>query len=101
MCFNSSANTPRLNLSSSSSSQQAGHSFPPIQLLGLEMLLHYFLGPEVVAAAARVNLQLTLGEGVGHGGLLEDVCLNIWEDPMLLLLMLQKKAVLNVFPEQY
>uniref|UniRef100_A0A8C5BVZ6 Replication timing regulatory factor 1 n=1 Tax=Gadus morhua TaxID=8049 RepID=A0A8C5BVZ6_GADMO len=51
------ANTPRLNLSLS---QQAGQSFPPIQLLGLEMLLHYFLGPEVVPAAARVNLQLTL-----------------------------------------
>uniref|UniRef100_A0A8C4Z1N2 Replication timing regulatory factor 1 n=1 Tax=Gadus morhua TaxID=8049 RepID=A0A8C4Z1N2_GADMO len=58
-CFNSPANTPRLNLSLS---QQAGQSFPPIQLLGLEMLLHYFLGPEVVPAAARVNLQLTLGE---------------------------------------
>uniref|UniRef100_A0A8C5B4S5 Replication timing regulatory factor 1 n=1 Tax=Gadus morhua TaxID=8049 RepID=A0A8C5B4S5_GADMO len=56
-CFNSPANTPRLNLSLS---QQAGQSFPPIQLLGLEMLLHYFLGPEVVPAAARVNLQLTL-----------------------------------------
>ncbi|CAL8343119.1 unnamed protein product [Boreogadus saida] len=56
-CFNSPANTPRLNLSLS---QQAGQSFPPIQLLGLEMLLHYFLGTEVVPAAARVNLQLTL-----------------------------------------
>ncbi|CAL8370380.1 unnamed protein product [Arctogadus glacialis] len=54
-CFNSPANTPRLNLS-----QQAGQSFPPVQLLGLEMLLHYFLGTEVVPAAARVNLQLTL-----------------------------------------
>ncbi|CAL8267570.1 unnamed protein product, partial [Lota lota] len=56
-CFNSPANTPRMNLNGS---QQAGQSYPPIQLLGLEMLLHYFLGSEVVAAAARVNLQLTL-----------------------------------------
>ncbi|CAL8320376.1 unnamed protein product [Merluccius merluccius] len=56
-CFNSPATTPRLNLSSS---LQGGQNFPPIQLLGLEMLLHYFLGPEVTATAARSKLQLTL-----------------------------------------
>lgn len=50
------------------SSVQGGQTFPPIQLLGLEMLLHYFLGPEVVATAATSKLQLTLGEGVGGTG---------------------------------
>ncbi|XP_064185920.1 telomere-associated protein RIF1 [Anguilla rostrata] len=55
--FSSPASTPRLGLNSSSSAQPA---YPSIQLLGLEMLLHYFLGSEVTAAAAKSKLQLNL-----------------------------------------
>lgn len=43
------------------SSMQASSCFSSIQLLGLEMLLHYFLGPEVVAAAAKNKIMLNLG----------------------------------------
>uniref|UniRef100_A0A1A8FWX4 RAP1 interacting factor homolog n=3 Tax=Nothobranchius korthausae TaxID=1143690 RepID=A0A1A8FWX4_9TELE len=42
------------------SSMQSTTSFSSIQLLGLEMLLHYFLGPEVVAVAAKNKLVLSL-----------------------------------------
>ncbi|XP_060732470.1 telomere-associated protein RIF1 isoform X2 [Tachysurus vachellii] len=35
-------------------------SYASIQLLGLEMLLHYFLGSQASAAAAKNNLQLSL-----------------------------------------
>nr|XP_061826919.1 telomere-associated protein RIF1 isoform X1 [Nerophis lumbriciformis] len=42
------------------SSMQVPSAFPSIQLLGLEMLLHYFLGTEVVATAAKNKLVLTL-----------------------------------------
>ncbi|XP_033965645.1 telomere-associated protein RIF1 isoform X1 [Pseudochaenichthys georgianus] len=55
--FNSSANTSRLSLNSS---VHGSSSFASIQLLGLEMLLHYFLGPEVAAAAAKNKLTLSL-----------------------------------------
>ncbi|KAI4805629.1 hypothetical protein KUCAC02_010232, partial [Chaenocephalus aceratus] len=55
--FNSSANTSRLSLNSS---VHGSCSFASIQLLGLEMLLHYFLGPEVAAAAAKNKLTLSL-----------------------------------------
>ncbi|XP_035266543.1 telomere-associated protein RIF1 isoform X2 [Anguilla anguilla] len=55
--FSSPASTPRLGLNSSSSAQPA---YSSIQLLGLEMLLHYFLGSEVTAAAAKSKLQLNL-----------------------------------------
>ncbi|XP_054643055.1 telomere-associated protein RIF1 isoform X2 [Dunckerocampus dactyliophorus] len=55
--FNSTAPTTRLSLNSSI---QLPSTFPSIQQLGLEMLLHYFLGPEVVAAAAKSKLVLTL-----------------------------------------
>lgn len=55
--FASPATTPRMALNST---LPASQPFPPIQLLGLEMLLHYFLGPEVVATAATSKLQLTL-----------------------------------------
>ncbi|XP_028249395.1 telomere-associated protein RIF1 [Parambassis ranga] len=55
--FNSPAVTPRMNLNSS---LQASSTFPSIQLLGLEMLLHYLLGPEVVATAAKNKLTLSL-----------------------------------------
>ncbi|XP_034072223.1 telomere-associated protein RIF1 isoform X2 [Gymnodraco acuticeps] len=55
--FNSSANTSRMSLNSS---VHVSCSFPSIQLLGLEMLLHYFLGPEVTAAAAKNKLTLSL-----------------------------------------
>uniref|UniRef100_A0A3B4AYK3 Telomere-associated protein Rif1 N-terminal domain-containing protein n=1 Tax=Periophthalmus magnuspinnatus TaxID=409849 RepID=A0A3B4AYK3_9GOBI len=55
--LNASLATPRMNLNSSVS---VSSSFPSIQLLGLEMLLHYFMGPEVVAAAAQNKLKLSL-----------------------------------------
>uniref|UniRef100_A0A674N161 Replication timing regulatory factor 1 n=1 Tax=Takifugu rubripes TaxID=31033 RepID=A0A674N161_TAKRU len=42
------------------SSVQITPTFPKIQLLGLEMLLHYFLGPEVTATAAKSKLILSL-----------------------------------------
>ncbi|XP_041857632.1 telomere-associated protein RIF1 isoform X2 [Melanotaenia boesemani] len=55
--FNTSSNTPRVSLNSS---MHAPSTFPSIQLLGLEMLLHYLLGPEVVAMAAKNELVLSL-----------------------------------------
>ncbi|XP_051814631.1 telomere-associated protein RIF1 isoform X2 [Acanthochromis polyacanthus] len=60
--FSSSAN---LSLMSLNSSVQLSSCFPSIQLLGLEMLLHYFLGPDVVAAAAKNKLLLSL-EPLNH-----------------------------------
>ncbi|KAJ8255267.1 hypothetical protein GJAV_G00202930 [Gymnothorax javanicus] len=56
--FSSSSSTPRLGLNSSGVG--ASPAFPSIQLLGLEMLLHYLLGAEVSAAAAKSKLQLSL-----------------------------------------
>uniref|UniRef100_A0A9J8D1C3 Replication timing regulatory factor 1 n=1 Tax=Cyprinus carpio carpio TaxID=630221 RepID=A0A9J8D1C3_CYPCA len=50
--------TPRMSLNSS---MQAAQSYRSIQLLGLEMLLHWLVGPEVTVTAARENLQLSLG----------------------------------------
>ncbi|XP_077473683.1 telomere-associated protein RIF1 [Stigmatopora argus] len=56
--FNSlTQNTTRLNLNSS---MQLSSSFHSIKLLGLEMLLHYFLGPEVVTTATKSKLVLAL-----------------------------------------
>ncbi|KAK2840251.1 hypothetical protein Q5P01_013991 [Channa striata] len=55
--FNSSANTSRMSLNSSI---QFPTTFPSIQLLGLEMLLHCFAGPEAVAVAAKNKLILSL-----------------------------------------
>ncbi|XP_076012466.1 telomere-associated protein RIF1 [Genypterus blacodes] len=55
--LNSPAITTRMSLNSS---VQADSSFLSIQLLGLEMLLHYFLGPEIVATAAKTKLVLSL-----------------------------------------
>uniref|UniRef100_A0A9J8AJI8 Replication timing regulatory factor 1 n=1 Tax=Cyprinus carpio carpio TaxID=630221 RepID=A0A9J8AJI8_CYPCA len=49
--------TPRMSLNSS---MQAAQSYRSIQLLGLEMLLHWLVGPEVTVTAARENLQLSL-----------------------------------------
>uniref|UniRef100_A0A8C4DQ08 Replication timing regulatory factor 1 n=1 Tax=Dicentrarchus labrax TaxID=13489 RepID=A0A8C4DQ08_DICLA len=60
--FNSPANTSRMSLNSS---VHVPTTFPSIQLLGLEMLLHYFLGPEVTAAAAKNKLILSL-EPLNH-----------------------------------
>ncbi|XP_056286933.1 telomere-associated protein RIF1 isoform X2 [Pseudoliparis swirei] len=60
--FISPATTPRLSLNAS---LQIPSVFPSIQLLGLEMLLHYFLGPEVVATAAKRKLVLSL-EPLSH-----------------------------------
>lgn len=59
--FNTSANTARMSLNSS---VQITPTFPTIQLLGLEMLLHYFLGPDVTATAAKSKLILSLGESL-------------------------------------
>lgn len=50
---------PRLSLNCS---VVAGQAYPSIQLLGLEMLLHYFMGSEVTIAAAKNQLTLSLGE---------------------------------------
>ncbi|XP_041700695.2 telomere-associated protein RIF1 isoform X1 [Coregonus clupeaformis] len=58
----SSTAVPRLNLNTSVVVAQA---YPSIQLLGLEMLLHYFLGPEVTTAAAKNKLTLSL-EPITH-----------------------------------
>ncbi|XP_031729268.1 telomere-associated protein RIF1 isoform X2 [Anarrhichthys ocellatus] len=55
--FSSPANTSRMSLNSS---VQIPTTFPSIQLLGLEMLLHYFLGPDVVPTAAKTKLNLSL-----------------------------------------
>ncbi|XP_058510819.1 telomere-associated protein RIF1 [Solea solea] len=60
--INSAGATPRMNLNSS---VQVPSTYPSIQLLGLEMLFHYFLGPEVVAAAAKRKLTLSL-EPLNH-----------------------------------
>lgn len=57
--FNSPANSFRMSLNSS---VQYPSTFPSIQLLGLEMLMHYFLGPEVIATAAKNKIILSLGE---------------------------------------
>ncbi|CDQ81248.1 unnamed protein product [Oncorhynchus mykiss] len=55
--FSSPTVMPRLNLNCSVVASQA---YPSIQLLGLEMLLHYFMGSEVTAAAAKNQLTLSL-----------------------------------------
>ncbi|XP_042350186.1 telomere-associated protein RIF1 [Plectropomus leopardus] len=55
--FNSPNSSMRMSLNSSTHVPSA---FPSIQLLGLEMLLHYFLGPEVIATAAKNKLILSL-----------------------------------------
>ncbi|XP_036965197.1 telomere-associated protein RIF1 [Acanthopagrus latus] len=60
--FNGPANTSRMSLNAS---LQMPTTFPSIQLLGLEMLLHYFLGPEVIATAAKHKLILSL-EPLNH-----------------------------------
>ncbi|CAK6967637.1 telomere-associated protein RIF1 [Scomber scombrus] len=60
--FNSPANTTRMSLNSS---VQVPTTFPSIQVLGLEMLLHYFLGPEVVTTAAKHKVTLSL-EPLNH-----------------------------------
>ncbi|TSM68908.1 Telomere-associated protein RIF1 [Bagarius yarrelli] len=52
----------RLSLNSSVSTPQ---TYTSIQLLGLEMLLHYFLGTQASAAAAKSSLQLSL-ESLTH-----------------------------------
>ncbi|KAK1788838.1 hypothetical protein P4O66_014834 [Electrophorus voltai] len=49
--------TPRASLGSSMNLPQ---SYTSIQLLGLEMLLHYFLGSQAAAAGAKSKLQLSL-----------------------------------------
>ncbi|XP_073926835.1 telomere-associated protein RIF1 isoform X2 [Castor canadensis] len=49
--------TPRMNLSSSISGMA---TIPSIQLLGLEMLLHFLLGPEVLNFAKQHKLVLSL-----------------------------------------
>ncbi|XP_034549978.1 telomere-associated protein RIF1 isoform X2 [Notolabrus celidotus] len=60
--FSSPANTSRMSLNSS---VQYPSTFPSIQLLGLEMLLHFLMGPEVIASAAKNKLVLSL-EPLNH-----------------------------------
>uniref|UniRef100_A0A671PMC3 Telomere-associated protein RIF1-like n=1 Tax=Sinocyclocheilus anshuiensis TaxID=1608454 RepID=A0A671PMC3_9TELE len=55
--YYTSSTTPRMNLNSS---VLVAQSYRSIQLLGLEMLLHWLVGPEVTVTAARENLQLSL-----------------------------------------
>ncbi|XP_037998049.1 telomere-associated protein RIF1 isoform X1 [Motacilla alba alba] len=49
--------TPRMAVSSSSA---GGQLFPSIQLLGMEMLLHFLMGPQVVDFAKQNKLVLSL-----------------------------------------
>ncbi|KAF6115835.1 replication timing regulatory factor 1 [Phyllostomus discolor] len=49
--------TPRMNLSSNFGVMA---TIPSIQLLGLEMLLHFFLGPEILSFAKQNKLVLSL-----------------------------------------
>ncbi|NXJ11584.1 RIF1 protein, partial [Odontophorus gujanensis] len=49
--------TPRMNLNSSTAGMVA---IPSIQLLGIEMLLHFLMGPEVLDFAKRNELVLSL-----------------------------------------
>lgn len=60
--LNTSVATSRMSLNSSvmNSSVSTPSSFPSVQLIGLEMLLHYFIGPDVVASAAKNKLNLSL-----------------------------------------
>ncbi|XP_068185708.1 telomere-associated protein RIF1 [Antennarius striatus] len=61
--FSSPASSSRLSLNSSVHNPS---TFPSVQLLGLEMLLHFFLGPEVVTTAtAKDKLILSL-EPLNH-----------------------------------
>lgn len=50
--------TPRMNLSSNFGGMA---TIPSIQLLGLEMLLHFLLGPEALSFAKQNKLILSLG----------------------------------------
>ncbi|XP_073503310.1 telomere-associated protein RIF1 isoform X2 [Phyllobates terribilis] len=49
--------TPKINLNSS---LLASVAFPSVHLLGVEMMLHFLLGPEVVPFAARHKIVLSL-----------------------------------------
>lgn len=50
--------TTRMNLSSNFGAMA---TIPSIQLLGLEMILHFLLGPEVLSFAKENKLVLSLG----------------------------------------
>jgi len=50
--------TPRMNLNSSTAGVLV---IPSIQLLGIEMLLHFVMGPEVLDFAKQNKLVLSLG----------------------------------------
>lgn len=61
---------------------QVPSTFPSIQLLALEMLLHYFLGTEAAAVAAKNKLILSLGESLEHATTVclvqqLSICLNL------------------------
>ncbi|XP_072542009.1 telomere-associated protein RIF1 isoform X2 [Salminus brasiliensis] len=62
-CSSPGAN-PRMSINSSmmslNSSMSVPQSYSSIQLLGLEMLLHYFLGAQATSAATKNKLQLSL-----------------------------------------
>ncbi|OXB68673.1 hypothetical protein ASZ78_005864 [Callipepla squamata] len=59
--------TPRMNLNSSTAGLVA---IPSVQLLGIEMLLHFLMGPEVLDFAKRNELVLSLDSMLNH----------IWKD---------------------
>uniref|UniRef100_A0A3B4CIH5 Telomere-associated protein Rif1 N-terminal domain-containing protein n=1 Tax=Pygocentrus nattereri TaxID=42514 RepID=A0A3B4CIH5_PYGNA len=57
-----SCSSPGATSRSLNSSMSVPQSYTSIQLLGLEMLLHYFLGSQATAAATKNKLQLSLGK---------------------------------------
>lgn len=63
LCFKGVPATPRVNQSSNIGGMA---SIPSIQLLGLEMMLHFLLGPEVLCFAKQHKLVLSLGIYFGN-----------------------------------
>lgn len=63
LCFKGVPATPRVNQSSNIGGMA---SIPSIQLLGLEMMLHFLLGPEVLNFAKQHKLVLSLGIYFGN-----------------------------------
>ncbi|KAF7465268.1 telomere-associated protein RIF1 [Marmota monax] len=57
--------TPRMNMSSNLGGMA---TIPSIQLLGLEMLLHFLMGPEVLSFAKQHKLVLSLGNRKERSG---------------------------------
>lgn len=53
--------TPATQRKSQNSTMVGIGSIPSIQLLGIEMLLHFFMGPEVLAFAKEKKVVFSLG----------------------------------------